>query len=192
MRKLSIVLAVFVTVFALSFSAPSKASAGVSISINPFATIIPLLTGGIGFAGSVEFTMGGAMTVYIPVDFYSWGGYGYNWSYIGVGVQIHYFIADAAFNFFKGNPFGGLWAGGGVGLQLWSGGWTGYTWNSTVINIPLEVGYQWFFAGNTGFYLEPFLGYNIAFGLGTTSFTGSLYAPSFGGPLYGVNLGYAF
>ncbi|OHD56418.1 MAG: hypothetical protein A2Y33_15625 [Spirochaetes bacterium GWF1_51_8] len=191
MRKLSIVLTVFVAVLILNFSAPSKASAGVSVSVDPIFTVVNLLWGAIGVTGSAEFTLGGPLSVYVPVTFLSWSGYGYNWTYIGFGVQAHYFIADAGFNFFKGNPFGGLWVGAGVGLQLWSGGWTGYSWNYMVLDIPIRAGYQWFFAGNTGFYLEPHVGYDIAIGLGTSSW-GSLYSPSIGGVLYGVNLGYAF
>ncbi|RJP49371.1 MAG: hypothetical protein C4557_11325, partial [Anaerolineaceae bacterium] len=87
-------MAVIAFAFTLSIATPSQGNAAVAISINPFATIVPLLTGGIGVSGTVEFTLGGPMSLYIPVDFYSWSynllGVSYGWSYIGVGAQLHY------------------------------------------------------------------------------------------------------
>ncbi|NPV02091.1 MAG: hypothetical protein HPY53_11995 [Brevinematales bacterium] len=196
MRKPLVLMAVIALAVSLSVMAPSKGNASVAISINPFATIVPLLTGGIGLAGSVEFTLGGAMSLYIPVEFYSWswgiGTSAYGWSYIGVGAMLHYYLADGSFNFGKADPLGGLWAGAGAGVQIWSGNYWGTTWSSLVINIPLEVGYKWFFSGNNGFYLEPFVGYNIAFGLGTSTWGTGWTTPSYGGVMYGVNLGFAF
>jgi hypothetical protein len=166
------------------------------IIYSPTATIVPLLTGGIGVSGTVEFTLGGPMSLYIPVDFYSWSynllGVSYGWSYIGVGAQLHYYIADASFAFGKGSPLGGLWAGAGAGVQIWSGNWYGTSWSDIVISIPLEVGYKWFFSGNNGFYLEPYVGYNIAFGVGTSSWGTGWSTPTYGGVIYGCNLGFAF
>ena len=166
-----------------------------AISINPFATLLTLLTGGIGFEGSFEMKLSQNLSLYIPAMYYGWSynysGYAYSWSYLSIGGEVHYFLADAAFNFGASNALRGLWAGGGVNLQFWTG--TGYyTWSETVIDIMAKAGYKWMW-GNTspGFYLEPYLGFHYGISVangGTLPTT----APSYSGLGYGLNIGYAF
>jgi hypothetical protein len=168
--------------------------------LNPFATLIPLIFGAIGLEGSFEMRLGEKMSLYIPVDYLSWpaaiyGNWGY--TYLSLGGEIHYYLADTSFNFMESDALRGFWVGGGLNIQFWSYNWSSYytglgfnNWSETVFTIPIHAGYKFVFGKkSTGFYFEPYLGFRLGFSISNSPY-GDEYQGDYTGFEYGGNIGF--
>ena len=109
----------------------------------------------------------------------------------GVNAEVRYY--------FFGGAVGGFFAGAGGGVSIMFGSGTDilgntYEYSGFLPDVLAEVGYKWVLGKNGGFYLEPYLGYEFAFGSVSATINGvvgTVSAP-IGGFLYGLNLGWAF
>jgi hypothetical protein len=192
MKKVLGVVFVFAVLICVTPNLNAKESPNFAISINPFATLIPLILGGIGVEGSLEFAISPSIGIFIPVEYLSLSSWGWTYSYVSFGAEGRYYFAyfdleKTDFKFGDSRALSGLWGGAGVNLQFWTIG----TWRDTVITIPIKAGYKFVFGEKSGFFLEPYLGFKIGFGF--SNWTGASYnRPSYSGFIYGVGLGYAF
>ena len=182
MKKLVIVLVLTVLIgFSLSAQAQGPKMA---ISINPIAIIINT------YAGSFEYAFTNNLSAKLDLSFSPNVAWFTGIGMFGVNAEVrYYFFGGAVGGFFAG-------AGGGFGMVFGSYDLLGSTYSFTgfVPDVLAEVGYKWVLGKNGGFYLEPYVGYEFAFGTITETIDGvsSSAAAPFGGFLYGLNLGWAF
>lgn len=117
---------------------------------------------------------------------------------LGINLEARYYPFDSNIS--------GLYAGIAAGANFYSGGldysalWYKVSYSGIIPLISLDVGYKWAFS--SGFFIEPFIGYQIGIGsvsVGTadittgqpiTNYNGII--PAAGGLWYGLNTGWAF
>ena len=114
------------------------------------------------------------------------------------GMTLFGFQAEFRYYFF-GGAVGGFYAGAGGGFNVIGGSFdllgVTVTYSGFLPDIFAEIGYKWVVGKTGGFYLEPFFGYELAFGTVSVTVSGGTFtgvSPAVGGILYGLNLGWAF
>jgi hypothetical protein len=207
----SILLSVAVIAFGADSAAASSPAPKNAISFNVFGVLVN------EYSGSYEFAITKQISAKVWVDFSP------NWIWvtdiflIGGGVEGRYYfgslLGKSMPDWLTGDATKGLYAGAGAGFLRMSYSYT-YTFDaadtytySLAYMAPeavLEIGDKIVFGKGSGFYIEPFVGYQLAFGTWTESASGTgIYngtiptysVPStynIGGVWYGANIGFAF
>lgn len=149
-------------------------NSGFAIGLNPYWTLSALFTGGFGIGGGVEFAFSKVLSGKVDAGFMTY-------NFLGVNVTVIPIYAGVRGYFFK-TALNGPFAGALAGVMLTSASYGGVGLTIPVPALLLEGGYKFNLMGGHGFFVEPAVGYNLAFGG-----TGSV-----GGFYYTVNLGWAF
>jgi hypothetical protein len=165
MKKLGLALAFVLLVMTGAYAAPASSA----IALDTGYLISGLMSGGFGIGATYEYDFADNMGLAFKVGYVGVSSYGYT---------ISMFMPGADFRLFFMAPKAGLYAF--AGFQYWIMSVASYGFSFPLIDFG--VGYKWVTGGESGFVVEPYIGYALALG----SYVAG------GGLEYGVRLGYAF
>jgi len=118
---------------------------------------------------------------------YGWWGGKYSGFDFGLEGNYRYYFLKSALD----KVFVNVGLGFGITTWTWSGSFfkdDTYSWSA--LYIPLYAGYKLILG--PGFVVEVELGYRIGIGVSKPGGYNSTWAPTFGGGIYGIALGWAF
>jgi len=176
-KKMLIVLLIVITSAGAFAQEMKKPSAQNAININVGTTVVGLVLGGFGIGAGYERALSHAVALRLNGDYMSIKVLNESYSIFDAILTARWYPENKALEGFFVEGGGGIW---GVGvptsLNLKQSNWI-------FPGVQLDVGYKWNF---NGFFFEPLIGYQLAFG----GIEGSTFRA--GGFLIGINVGFAF
>ena len=174
MKKVALALAFVVLMIGGAYAKP----ASMAVTVDTGYLLSGLLSGGFGIGGTFEY------------DFLDNVGASVKFGYVGVsilGVSMSMIMPGVDVRFYPLAPKAGLYAFAGFQYWLITASYLGYSFSGGAPLIDFGAGYKWVVGGESGFVVEPYIGYALTLG---ASIAGSGF--SVGGLEYGIRLGYAF